>query len=115
VRRDDAWARWNRPFGTDEFLRYCERVGASRMSASTPASAPSRKPATGSSIAMRPITLTMPDLRRANGRDKPWNVKIWGLGNEIDGPWQLGHRNAEDMQFALEAAKAMRRADDSSS
>ena len=48
--------------------------------------------------------------RRKNGRDKPWNVKIWGLGNEIDGPWQLGHKNAEDYaKFALEAAKAMRR------
>ena len=41
-------------------------------------------------------------------------MKIWGLGNEIDGPWQLGHKNAEDYaKFALEAAKAMRRADDS--
>ena len=51
--------------------------------------------------------------RRKNGRDKPWGVKIWGLGNEIDGPWQLGHKNAEDYaKFALEAAKAMRRVDD---
>jgi alpha-N-arabinofuranosidase len=41
-------------------------------------------------------------------------VKYWGLGNEIDGPWQLGHKNAEDYaKFALEAAKAMRRADES--
>jgi alpha-N-arabinofuranosidase len=39
-------------------------------------------------------------------------VKYWGLGNEIDGPWQLGHKNAEDYtKFALEAAKAMRRVD----
>ena len=52
--------------------------------------------------------------RRKNGRDKPYNVKYWGLGNEIDGPWQLGHKNAEDyVKFALEAAKAMRRADHS--
>src|SRR6185369_217799 len=52
--------------------------------------------------------------RRKNGRDKPYNVKYWGLGNEIDGPWQLGHKNAEDYtKFALEAAKAMRRVDPS--
>src|SRR5215469_8930503 len=52
--------------------------------------------------------------RRKNGRDKPYGVKIWGLGNEIDGPWQLGHKNAEDYcKFALEAAKAMRCADES--
>src|SRR6185312_8937681 len=31
-------------------------------------------------------------LRKKNGRDKPWNVKHWGLGNEMDGPWQMGHR-----------------------
>ena len=52
--------------------------------------------------------------RAKNGREKPWNVKIWGLGNEIDGPWQLGHKNAEDYaKFALSAAVAMRRQDDS--
>ena len=61
VRRDDAWgALESNRFGTDEFLRYCERIGASRTFASTPASAPSTKPATGSSIAMSPITRTMP-------------------------------------------------------
>jgi alpha-N-arabinofuranosidase len=52
--------------------------------------------------------------RRKNGRDQPYKVKFWGLGNEIDGPWQLGHKNAEDyVKFALEAAKAMRRVDNS--
>jgi alpha-L-arabinofuranosidase len=40
--------------------------------------------------------------------------QAWGLGNEIDGPWQWGHKNAGDYaKFALEAAKAMRRADES--
>jgi alpha-L-arabinofuranosidase len=47
-------------------------------------------------------------LRKKNGRDKPWRVKYWNLGNEIDGPWQMGHRTAEDYgKFALEAAKLM--------
>lgn len=47
-------------------------------------------------------------LRKKNGRDKPWGVKYWGLGNEMDGPWQMGHRTAEDYgKFALEAAKLM--------
>ena len=49
------------------------------------------------------------DQRRKNGRERPYNVKYWALGNEIDGPWQLGHKNAEEYsRFALEAAKAMR-------
>jgi alpha-N-arabinofuranosidase len=52
--------------------------------------------------------------RRKNGRAEPWNVKYWALGNEIDGPWQLGHKNAEEYsKFALEAAKAMRAVDPS--
>lgn len=47
-------------------------------------------------------------LRKKNGRDKPWNVKYWGLGNEMDGPWQMGHRTADDYgKFALEGAKLM--------
>jgi alpha-N-arabinofuranosidase len=47
-------------------------------------------------------------LRKKNGRDKPWKVTYWGLGNEMDGPWQMGHRTAEDYgKFALEAAKLM--------
>jgi alpha-N-arabinofuranosidase len=56
----------------------------------------------------------MTDLRRKNGRDKPWKVKYWGLGNEMDGPWQMGHRSAEDYgKFALEGAKLMKWTDPS--
>ena len=44
----------------------------------------------------------------------PWKVKYWGLGNEMDGPWQMGHRSAEDYgKFALEAAKLMKWTDPS--
>ena len=51
----------------------------------------------------------MTRLRKENGRAAPWKVKYWGLGNEMDGPWQMGHRTADDYgKFALEAAKLMR-------
>jgi alpha-L-arabinofuranosidase len=51
----------------------------------------------------------MTRLRKQNGRNDPWKVKYWGLGNEMDGPWQMGHRSADDYgKFALEAAKLMR-------
>jgi alpha-N-arabinofuranosidase len=50
--------------------------------------------------------------RRQNGRKDPWKVTYWGLGNEMDGPWQMGHRSADDYgKFALEAAKLMRLTD----
>ena len=54
------------------------------------------------------------DLRKKNGRARPWKVRYWGLGNEMDGPWQMGHRSAEDYgKFALEAAKMMKWTDPS--
>ena len=57
----------------------------------------------------------MTRLRKQNGRRDPWKVQYWGLGNEMDGPWQMGHRSAEDYgKFALEAAKLMKWTDPSS-
>jgi len=51
----------------------------------------------------------MTRLRKQNGRDQPWKATYWGLGNEMDGPWQMGHRSAADYgAFALEAAKLMK-------
>ncbi len=53
------------------------------------------------------------DLRAKYGHPKPYDVKIWDLGNEVDGaPWELGHKDAEDyVKIAREAAKAMRAVD----
>jgi alpha-N-arabinofuranosidase len=53
------------------------------------------------------------DLRAKNGHKEPYNVRIWDLGNEVDGmPWELGHKNAEDyIEVAREAAKAMKAVD----
>jgi alpha-N-arabinofuranosidase len=55
------------------------------------------------------------DLRGKNGHPQPYNVKIWDLGNEVDGlPWELGHKNAEDyVEVARETAKAVRAVDNS--
>ena len=55
------------------------------------------------------------DLRAKYGHKEPYNVKIWDLGNEVDGyPWELGYKNAEDyVKIAREAAKAMRQVDHS--
>jgi alpha-N-arabinofuranosidase len=53
------------------------------------------------------------DMRRKNGRRDPWNVKLWCLGNEMDGPWQVGHKNAAEYgHLANETAKALRAFDD---
>ncbi|MCZ2804701.1 alpha-N-arabinofuranosidase [Modestobacter sp. VKM Ac-2983] len=54
------------------------------------------------------------DQRIADGTTEPFGVTMWCLGNEMDGPWQLGHRSAEDYgKIAAQAAKAMRQLDPS--
>src|SRR5262249_33130483 len=52
--------------------------------------------------------------RRSNGHDEPYNVRYWGLGNELWGEWQIGHLSAEE--YVAEGrrwADALRRADPS--
>jgi alpha-N-arabinofuranosidase len=115
ARLDLAWGdiETNR-FGTDEFLRYAERLGAEpyiciNLGLGTIDDARHWVEYTNSDQ-----KTYWADQRRKNGREKPWNVKYWALGNEIDGPWQLGHKNAEEYsKMALEAAKAMRAVDPS--
>ncbi len=54
------------------------------------------------------------DLRRANGFEKPFGIKTWCLGNEMDGDWQIGHKTASEYgRIACEAAKIMKLVDPS--
>lgn len=49
------------------------------------------------------------DLRRSHGYEEPHDIKLWCLGNEMDGPWQIGHRTAEEYgRVAVETAKVMK-------
>jgi alpha-N-arabinofuranosidase len=115
VRPELAWndIETNR-FGTDEFLRYAETIRAEpyicvNLGLGTIGDARDWVEYTNSAK-----STYWAEQRRKNGRDQPYNVKYWALGNEIDGPWQLGHKNAEEYsKFALEAAKAMRGIDPS--
>jgi len=52
-------------------------------------------------------------LRAKYGHPEPYNIKLWDLGNEVDGfPWELGYKDADDyVKIAREAAKAMRSVD----
>lgn len=113
VRAELAWnALESNRFGTDEFLRYAELLGTEpyicvNLGLGTIDDARAWVEYTNESR-----HTYWADLRRQNGRDEPYGVTYWALGNEIDGPWQLGHKNAEEYsRFALEAAKAMRLVD----
>jgi alpha-N-arabinofuranosidase len=52
------------------------------------------------------------DQRRANGALKPYDIRMWCLGNEMDGPWQIGSKTADEYgRLAAETARAMRMID----
>ena len=49
------------------------------------------------------------DLRRSHGYEEPFGIKYWCLGNEMDGPWQIGGKTAEEYgRLAAETAKVMK-------
>ena len=48
-------------------------------------------------------------MRRKNGFEEPFHIKTWCLGNEMDGPWQIGHKTAAEYgRIACETAKLMK-------
>ena len=48
------------------------------------------------------------DLRRKHGYEKPHNIKLWCLGNEMDGPWQMGHKTAQEYgRIAAETSRLL--------
>ncbi|ELP68541.1 alpha-N-arabinofuranosidase [Streptomyces turgidiscabies] len=59
--------------------------------------------------ANHPAGTARADLRAAHGDKDPFGIKMWCLGNEMDGPWQTGHKTAEEYgRLAAETARAMR-------
>lgn len=54
------------------------------------------------------------DLRRRNGAEDPFGIRLWCLGNEMDGPWQMGHKTAHEYgRTAAEAGRIMKMVDPS--
>lgn len=96
-------------FGTHEFLNYCEMLGTEPYICANLGTGTWDDAQQWVEYVNSKEDTAMTRLRRENGRRDPWKVTYWGLGNEMDGPWQMGHRTAEDYgKFALEAAKLMK-------
>lgn len=96
-------------FGTHEFLNYCEMLGTEPYICANLGTGTWDEAQQWVEYVNSKEDTAMTRLRRENGRREPWKVTYWGLGNEMDGPWQMGHRTAEDYgKFALEAAKLMK-------
>ncbi len=109
-RLDLAWKSIEpNEIGIDEFIDWCRKAGSQVMEAvnmgtGTPAAA-------GNLVEYcnHPSGTYWSDLRRKNGHEQPHNIKVWCLGNEMDGPWQICRLTADDYgKKALETAKIMR-------
>ncbi|MCU1492702.1 MAG: hypothetical protein JWO62_466 [Acidimicrobiaceae bacterium] len=109
TRFDAAWrVEESNRFGTDEFMRYCELVGAEPylcLNMGTGTLDEAREWLEYCNFAGRSAAA---DRRRANGRDAPYGVRYWGLGNEVYGDWQIGHKDAKEyVRTAREWAKVL--------
>jgi alpha-N-arabinofuranosidase len=73
-------------FGTHDFLNFCERIGASPYLAGNVGSGTVQELADWADyVNGKPGSSPMSRWREANGRQQPWNVKYWGVGNEVWG------------------------------
>jgi alpha-N-arabinofuranosidase len=109
-RWDTAWqAEESNRFGTDEFLAYARKVGAQPYICVNMGTGTMQDAADWVEYCNGTMNTYWANLRRKNGHPEPYNVKYWGLGNEIYGPWQAGHKTAAEYgALALEFAKMMR-------
>lgn len=110
VRLDAAWhsTEPNR-IGLHEFAAWATQAGLELIEA---VNLGTRGPAEAADLleyANHPSGTAWSDLRRRNGRDEPFGIRLWCLGNEMDGPWQIGHKTAEEYgRLAAETARLMR-------
>jgi len=113
ARLDLAWHQLdNNQMGTDEYAKLCSLIGAENFVCINAGLGTLDQARHWIEYCNYPKGTYYSDLRRKYGNEQPFNVKYWSLGNEIDGPWQLGQKDAEDYcKFALEAAKVMRSVD----
>jgi alpha-N-arabinofuranosidase len=98
--------------GTDEFLQWAEREGVEPMMAVNLGTRGVEAAAALVEYCNGEAGTRWADLRIANGRAEPYGVRLWCLGNEMDGPWQIGHKDAHEYgKLAAEAGKAMKLVD----
>lgn len=100
--------------GIDEFQEWAKRAGSEVMMAVNLGTGTIQDAQNLVEYCNFPGGTKYSDLRRANGFEQPFNIKTWCLGNEMDGPWQIGHKTAtEYARIANEAAKVMKMVDPS--
>jgi len=114
-RLDPAWRTIEtNQFGLAEFARFTQTAGVEPMMAVNLGTRGLPEAADLLEYANHPAGTQWSDLRRLHaelaGRDgDPFGIRLWCLGNEMDGPWQMGHKTAGEYgRLAAETAKLMR-------
>ncbi|MGX9348345.1 arabinosylfuranosidase ArfA [Microbacterium sp. KNMS] len=112
-RLDGAWHTIEtNAFGLHEFVEWAGEAGVEVMEAVNLGTRGVEEARALVEYANHPGGTYWSDLRRRNGAADPFNIRLWCLGNELDGPWQIGHKTAHEYgRLAQETAKAMRLVD----
>lgn len=98
--------------GVDEFVRWCRKAGVEPMMAVNLGTRGVQETLDLLEYCNGTGDTALASLRRANGSPEPHAIRVWCLGNEMDGPWQIGHKTAEEYgRLAAETARAMRMVD----
>jgi len=110
VRLDLAWRSVeSNAFGLGEFMKWSKRVGVEPMIALNLGTRGIQEALDLLEYCNHPGGTRLSDLRKSHGHKEPFRIRTWCLGNELDGPWQIGHKNASEYgRLAAETARAMR-------
>jgi alpha-N-arabinofuranosidase len=113
TRLDLAWRSIEtNAFGMHEFMSWAAQAGVEPMLAVNLGTRGVKEAADLVEYSNFPGGTQLSDLRRRNGAQDPFGIKLWCLGNEMDGPWQVGHKSADDYgKLAAQTAQAMRLVD----
>ncbi len=114
-RLDLAWmSTETNQFGTHEFMAWCREANVEPMLGVNLGTRDADAARRYVEYVNHPGGTELSEQRRANGADEPFGVKFWCLGNEMDGPWQICGKTAQEYgRLAHEAAKVMRWVDPS--
>ncbi len=109
-RRELAWhSIETNAFGTNEFMEYCRNLNTLPMLGVNLGTGTIEDAGNLVEYCNSAAGTYYADLRVQHGFPEPYAVKYWCLGNEMDGPWQMGHLEAHEYaRKAFEAAKMMR-------
>ncbi|KAL2834555.1 glycoside hydrolase superfamily [Aspergillus pseudoustus] len=101
-------------FGTDEFLKWCEVLGTEPYLCLNMGTGTLDEALAWVDYCNGTRDTYYANLRRKNGRQEPYNVKYWALGNEVWGPWQVEQATKEEYTHkAYQWAKALKLLDPS--